>query len=154
LKVGDFLLLGRVKRRLIEGNLPSTQAFVYFCIITSIDNLQLGVLQVSPFHPTRWTPLAVWGSLFEGGVFLIAAYLLNGVSAGRDFLTRYFAICAVVALWIAVPFQTLIWLPHIVPSLASVDWYNPAVVLVTNTVMFPFLALQIRDVARKSLGTA
>ena len=96
--VRDFLFLSAVKRRLVHGTLPNTQVFLYFVIITAVDNVQLAVLQVSPVAPTRWTPLAVWSSFLAGGIFLIGTYLLNGGSAGRDYLPRYFAITAVVAL--------------------------------------------------------
>ncbi|HBZ68778.1 MAG TPA: hypothetical protein DEP35_03115 [Deltaproteobacteria bacterium] len=145
--VRDFLSLSRVKQQLLEGTLPNLQAFVYFAVITSIDNLQLGYLQVSPARPTRWTPLAVWGGLSLGGVFLIATYLLNGGASGRDYLVRYFSISAVVALWIAVPFQVLISLPSVVPSLRPLDWYVPAILVGTDVLYFTFVALQIRDVA-------
>jgi hypothetical protein len=145
--VGDFLLLSRVKQRLANGTLPNLQAFVYFVVITSVDNLQLGYLQVSPAHPARWTPLAVWGGLTLGGVFLIAPYLFNGGASGRDYLVRYFSISAVVALWIAVPFHVLISLPGMVPSLAAFDWYVPAIITLVNVLYFAFVALQIRDVA-------
>jgi hypothetical protein len=67
--VREFLFLPRVKRRLAERTLPNLQAFLYFFIITAVDNLQLGLLQVSPAQPTRWTPFAVWGSLAVGGAF-------------------------------------------------------------------------------------
>ena len=152
--IRDFLFLSRVKRRLVDRALPNTQAFIYFVIITSVDNLQLGYLQVSPAHPTRWTPLAVWGSLGLGGVFLIATYLFNGGASGRDYLVRYFSISAVVALWIAIPFQVLISLPGIAPSLAAVDWYVPTILVTTNVLYFSFVALQIRDVAMASQASA
>jgi len=145
--IRDFVFLSRIKQKLVEGTLPNLQAFIYFVVITSIDNLQLGYLQLSPAHPTRWTPLAVWGGLSLGGVFLIATYLLNGGASGRDYLVRYFSISAVVALWIAVPFQVLISLPGIVPSLAAVDWYVPAIITIVNVLYFSFVALQIREVA-------
>jgi len=145
--IGDFLLLSRVKQRLVDGTLPNLQAFIYFVVITSIDNLQMGYLQVSPAHPTRWTPLSVCGGLSLGGVFLIATYLFNGGASGRDYLVRYFSISAVVALWIAVPFQLLIWLPGMVPALAAFDWYVPAIIMLINVLYFSFVALQIRDVA-------
>jgi hypothetical protein len=145
--IGDFLLLSRVNRRLVDGTLPNLQAFIYFVVITSIDNMQMGYLQVSPAHPTRWTPLSVWGGLSLGGVFLIATYLFNGGASGRDYLVRYFSISAVVALWIAVPFQVLISLPGMVRSLAAIDWYVPAIIMTTNVLYFTFVALQIRDVA-------
>jgi hypothetical protein len=139
-----------VKRQLVEGRLPSTQAFVYFLIITAVDNLQLALLQVSPAQPTRWTPLAVWSSLLIGGVFLVGTYLLNGGSSGRDYLVRYFSISAVVALWVALPFQLVISLPGLVPSLGGLDWFVPAVLLGANVLLFSFIALQIRDVAIRS----
>ena len=145
--IRDFLSLAHVKWRLVDGTLPNLQAFIYFVVITSIDNLQLGYLQVSPAHPTRWTPLAVWGGLSLGGVFLIATYLLNGGASGRDYLVRYFSISAVVALWIAVPFQVLISLPGMLTSLAAFDWYVPAIITLVNVLYFAFVALQIRDVA-------
>jgi hypothetical protein len=148
--LGQFLFLPRVKRQLVERTLPNTQGFVYFLIITGIDNLQLGLLQVSPAQPTRWTPFAVWGSLAVGGVFLVATYLLNGGSAGRDYLIRYFSISAVVALWVAVPLQLLISLPRLVDSLARLDWYVPAVLFTANVLLFSFIALQVRDVANRS----
>ena len=148
--VRDFLFLGAVKRRLVDGRLPNTQAFLYFVIITAVDNLQLAVLQLSPAQPTRWTPLAVWGSLLAGGVFLVGTYFLNGGSRGHDYLTRYFALTAVVALWIAVPFQLLISLPRVLEPLVGVDWFVPAVLLVANIGIFSFIALQIRDVAIRS----
>jgi hypothetical protein len=148
--IQDFLFLPRVKRQLVDGRLPSSRAFVYFFIITAVDNIQLAILQVSPAEPTRWTPLAVWGSIGIGGVFLVGAYLLNGGSAGRDFLVRYFSISAVVALWVALPFQLLISLPRIAPSLAILDWFVPAVLLTANVLLFSFIALQIRDVAMRS----
>ncbi len=148
--VRDFLFLGAVKQRLVDGRLPNAQAFLYFVIITAVDNLQLAVLQVSPAQPTRWTPLAVWGSLLAGGVFLVGTYLLNGGSRGRDYLTRYFALTAVVALWIAVPFQVLVSLPRLLEPLVGVDWYVPAVLLITNIGIFSFIAWQIRDVAIRS----
>jgi len=150
LVIREFLFLPRVKRQLVDGTLPSSQAFVYFVIITAVDNLQLGLLQVSPAQPTRWTPLAVGGSLAVGGVFLVATYLLNGGSAGRDYLIRYFSISAVVALWVALPLQLLISLPRIVASLANLDWYVPAVLFTANIFLFSFIALQVRDVASRS----
>jgi hypothetical protein len=145
--IRDFLLLSRIRQKLVEGTRPNLQAFIYFVVITAIDNLQLGYLQVSPAHPTRWTPLAVWGGLSLGGVFLIATYLLNGGASGRDYLVRYFSISAVVALWIAVPFQVLISLPGMLTSLAAFDWYVPATIMLVNVLYFSFVALQIRDVA-------
>ena len=148
--IRDFLFLPRVKRQLIEGTLPNSRAFLYFLIITAVDNLQLAILQVSPAQPTRWTPLAVWGSLAIGGVFLVATYLLNGGSAGRDYLTRYFSISAVVALWVALPIQLLISLPRVAASLSNLDWYVPSVLFSTNILLFSFIALQVRDVATRS----
>lgn len=148
--VREFLFLSRVKRRLVERTLPNTQAFVYFFIITAVDNLQLGLLQVSPAQPTRWTPAAVWGSLALGGAFLVATYFVNGGSAGRDYLIRYFSISAVVALWVALPLQLLISLPRMVAPLASLDWYVPAVLFTANVLLFSFIALQVRDVANRS----
>lgn len=148
--VREFLFLPRVKRQLVERTLPSTQAFVYFFIITAVDNLQLGLLQVSPAQPTRWTSSAVWGSLGVGGAFLVATYLLNGGSGGRDYLIRYFSISAVVALWVALPLQLLISLPRIVAPLANLDWYVPAVLFTANVLLFSFIALQVRDVANRS----
>ena len=148
--VRNFLFLSRIKQKLVNGTLPNLQAFIYFVVITSVDNLQLGYLQISPAHPTRWTPFAVWGGLTLGGVFLIATYLFNGGASGRDYLVRYFSISGVVALWIAVPFQVLIWLPAMVPSLAAVDWYVPVVITIVNVLYFLFVALQIRDVALSS----
>jgi hypothetical protein len=148
--VREFLFLPRVKRRLVDRTLPNTQAFVYFFVITAVDNLQLGMLQVSPAQPTRWTASAVWGSLVVGGVFLVGSYLLNGGAAGRDYLIRYFSISAVVALWVALPLQLLIALPHIAPSLANLDWYVPAILFTANVLLFSFIALQIRDVAKQS----
>ena len=145
-----FLSLSRVKRRLVERTLSNTQGFVYFFIITAVDNLQLGLLQVSPAQPTRWTPAAVWGSLAMGVVFLVATYRLNGGSAGHDYLIRYFSISAVVALWVALPLQLLIWLPRIVAALANLDWYVPAVVFTANVLLFSFIAVQVRDVASRS----
>ena len=152
--IRDFLFLGAVKRRLVDGTLPNTQAFLYFAIITAVDNLQLAVLQVSPAQPTPWTPFAVWGSLLAGGVFLIGTYLLNGGSAGRDYLPRYFAITAVVALWIAIPFQLAISLPSLIDALAAIEWYVPAVLLITTVTIFTVIAVQIRDVAIRSRHTA
>jgi len=146
----EFLSLSRVKRRLVERTLSNSQAFVYFFIITAVDNLQLGLLQVSPAQPTRWTPAAVWGSLAMGVVFLVATYLLNGGAAGRDYLIRYFSISAVVALWVALPLQLLISLPLIVAALAKLDWYVPAVVFTANVLLFSFIAVQVRDVANRS----
>lgn len=148
--VREFLFLSRVKRQLVERTLPNTQVFVYFFIITAVDNLQLGLLQVSPAQPTRWTPVAVWGSLGIGGVFLVATYLLNGGSRGRDYLVRYFSISAVVALWVALPLQLLISLPRIVTPVASLDWYVPAVLFTANVLLFSFIAWQVRDVASRS----
>src|SRR5687767_7521912 len=78
----NFLFLGQVKRRLADGTLPAAQAFVYFLLITVVDNLQLAVLQVSPAQPIPYMPLAVWGSLVLGIVFLVATYLLNGGAGG------------------------------------------------------------------------
>ena len=146
----EFLSLSRVKRRLVERTLSNSQAFVYFFIITAVDNLQLGLLQVSPAQPTRWTPAAVWGSLAMGVVFLVATYLLNGGAAGRDYLIRYFSISAVVALWVALPLQLLISLPLIVAAFAKLDWYVPAVVFTANVLLFSFIAVQVRDVANRS----
>jgi len=60
--IGDFLFLSRVKRRLVDGTLPNLQAFIYFVVITSVDNLQMGYVQLSPIQPTRWTPFSVWGA--------------------------------------------------------------------------------------------
>ena len=148
--IRDFLFLPRVKRQLVEGTLPSSRAFIYFFIITAVDNFQLALLQVSPAQPTRWTPLAVWGSLGIGGVFLVATWFLNGASGGRDYLARYFSISAVVALWVALPVQAAISLPRFLPSLASLDWYVPAVLLTVNIFLFTFIALQVLDVARRS----
>ena len=148
--IREFLFLPHVKRQLVERTLPNTQAFVYFFVITAVDNLQLGILQVSPAQPTHWTPAAVWGSLAVGGVFLVATYFLNGGSAGRDYLVRYFSISAVVALWVAVPLQLLLSLPRIVSPLANLDWYVPAVLFTANIFLFTFIALQVRDVARRS----
>jgi hypothetical protein len=145
--IRDFLSLAHVKWRLVDGTLPNLQAFIYFVVITSIDNLQLGYLQLSPVHPTRWTPLTVFGGLSLGGVFLIGTYLLNGGASGRDYIVRYFSISAVVALWIAVPFQVLISLPSMVPSLRALDWYVPAIIMLVNVLYFSFVALHIREVA-------
>ena len=152
--VREFLFLPRVKNQLVERTLPNTQAFVYFFIITAVDNLQLGLLQVSPAQPTRWTAPAVWGSLAVGGVFLVATYFLNGGSAGRDYLIRYFSISAVVALWVALPLQLLISLPRIVAPVANLDWYVPAVLFTANVLLFSFIALQVRDVANRSRSQA
>jgi hypothetical protein len=148
--IREFLFLPRVKNQLIERTLPNTQAFVYFFIITAVDNLQLGLLQVSPAEPKRWTPYAVWGSLAVGGVFLVVTYFLNGGSAGRDYLIRYFSISAVVALWVALPLQLMISLPRFVASLAKLDWYVPVVLFTANVLLFSFIALQVRDVANRS----
>jgi hypothetical protein len=148
--IRQFLSLPRVKRQLVERTLPNTQVFVYFFIITAIDNLQLGLLQVSPAEPTPWTPSAVWGSLAIGAVFLFATYLLNGGSEGRDYLIRYFSISAVVALWVALPLQLLISLPRVVTSLAKLDWYAPAVLFTANVLLFSFIALQVHEVASRS----
>ena len=145
-----FLSLAHVKGRLVDRSLPNAQIFSYFVVITAVDNLQLAVLQVSPAQPTPWTPLSVWSSIFVGGIFLFATYHLNGGSAGRDYLARYFSLSAVVALWIAIPFQALITLPRAFDQLAAVEWYVPLVVFLTNVAFFSFIALQVRDVALRS----
>jgi len=74
-------------------------------------------------------------------------YLFNGGASWRDYLVRYFSISAVVALWIAIPFQLAISLPAVVPSLAAIDWYVAAIISITNILYFSFVALQIRDLA-------
>ena len=150
--IRSFLSLGVVKRHLIEGTLPNTQAFLYFLVITGVDNLQLAVLQVSPARPTVWTPVAVWGSLLAGAVFLVGTYLLNGGSAVRDYLVRYFALTGLVAVWIALPFQLLISLPRALEGLSRIEWYVPMVLLITNLGLFSFITLQVRDVAVRSQG--
>ena len=81
----------------------------------------------------------------------MGSYRLNGGARGRDFLVRYFSISAVVALWIAVPFQALLALPQYAGTLARADWYNPFVVLVTNALIFAFIASQIWAVAKRSV---
>ena len=148
--IRDFLFLGRVKRRLIEGSIPSAQVFSYFFIITAVDNLQLAILQVSPAEPAPLTPVAVWGSVAIGGVYLVATYFLNGGASGRDYLARYFSVSAVTALWVAVPFQSLLWLPRVFEPIARLDWYVPALLLIANIGIFSFIALQIRGIARGS----
>jgi hypothetical protein len=85
--IHDFPFLLRVKRRLANHSLPNAQAFLHFVIITAVDNLQLGLLRVSRVHPTRWTPLAVWGSLDMGGVLPMATYLFNGGASGATTLS-------------------------------------------------------------------
>ena len=91
----------------------------------------------------------MWGSLVAGTIFLGATYLLNGGSSGRDYLPRYFSLTAVVALWIAIPFQLVISLPRVFGVLASIEWYVPAVLLSTNVAIFTFIAVQIREVASR-----
>ena len=49
-----------------------------------------------------------------------------------------------------MPFQLAISLPRFVEALAILEWYVPAVVLVTNLAIFTFIAAQIRDVAIRS----
>ncbi len=151
--VRDFLSLGAVKRRLVQGALPNTQIFLYFLVITAVDNLQLAMLQVSPATPTPWTPFAVWGSVVLGGLFLVGTYVLNGGSTGRDYLPRYFSISAVVALWIAIPFRFALSLPRFISPLAELEWYVPTLILTTNIALFSFIALQIYNVARRSGGS-
>ena len=140
----DFFVLSRVKAKLAQQTMPPTQAFVYFLIITGVDALQLAVLQVVPAQPTPWTPIAVWGSFFLGFGFLIACFWFNGGAEGHDFFVRYFSLSGLVAL----PFQALLGLPAVVHPLAGVEWYNPAVVLCANVLIFGFIAAQIRSVAR------
>lgn len=53
--IRDFLFLSAVKRRLVDGTLPNNQIFLYFIVITGVDNLQLAVLQVAPAQPTSWS---------------------------------------------------------------------------------------------------
>ena len=105
---------------------------------------------MAPAEPTPWTPLAVWGSVLLGGIFLVGTYILNGGSAGRDYLPRYFALSAVVALWIAVPFQLALSLPRFFELLAGLEWYVPTIILFTNVAFFGFVSVQIHDVANRS----
>lgn len=145
--IGDFVLLSRVKRKLIEGTMGPVQVFLYFLMITAFDGLQLVILQITPATPTRFTPLAAWGSAIIGLSFIILYFVINGGSRGVNFLERYFSLCGVVGLWCIVPFQCLLACASMVKPLAGLDWYIPAVILVTNLLLFGTVALQFRDVA-------
>jgi len=144
------LSLWKVKQDLIDGTISNTRVFMYFVVIIAVDNLQLAMLQIAPANPTHWTPYSVWGSLIAGAFFLIATFKLNGGERGMDYLPRYFSISAVVALWIAIPFQLLIYLANTIESIKDLDWFIPLIIFCTNLIYFSFVAYQIYDVASKS----
>lgn len=143
----DLVLLPRLKARLVNGPLPTTQAFIYFAFVTAFDALQLAVLSSTVHSPGPWGAFAAWGSFALGVVFVVLTYLVNGGSSGVDYLACYFSICAVVGLYTAGPLQVLLRLPQF-SSFEPPSWYAPALVLGTNLLMFGLILLNVSDVAR------
>jgi hypothetical protein len=148
--LGDFLLLSRLKARLVRGPLGNTEAFAYFALVIGFDALQVAILDSSTHSPGPWGPPAVWSSFGLAVAFVILSYVVNGGASGTDYFARYFSLCAVVGLYTAGPLQILLRLPHWLPSFSPPSWYAPALVLGTNIVMFALILFNLADVARRA----
>jgi len=123
--IGEYILLTKVRRKLLEDRMEQVAVFVYFLLITGFDGLQLVVLQISPASPTNYTPISAWGSAFIGLGFILLSFFLNGGARGKRFLDRYFSICAVVGIWCILPFQVLLAVPTYLGIFAELSWYIP-----------------------------
>jgi hypothetical protein len=154
MKLGDLLLLPRLKERLVAGPLPAGQAFLYFAFVTAFDALQLAVLSSTSHDPGAWGAAAAWCSFGLGAVFVVLTFFVNGGPSGLDYLARYFSLCAVIGLYTAGPLQILLRLPHWLPSFAPPPWYAPALVVATNALMFGLILVNVADVARRTRGSA
>jgi len=140
--VGDYLLLHKVRQKLIENTMEPVAVFLYFLVVTIFDGFQLILLQVQPVSVSQYTALSAWGSGFIGLSFIVMCFLINGGNKGARYLEKYFSLCAVIGMWVIVPFQLLLAAPNYFSSLASISWYTPAVILSVNVLIFSFLAIQ------------
>ncbi len=150
MNLADLILISRLKARLVAGPLPARQAFIYFAFVTAFDALQLAVLSSTSHPPGPWGSAAAWSSFGLVALFVVLTFVVNGGSSGRDYLARYFSLCAVIGLYTAGPLQVLLRVPQWLPSLAVPSWYTPALVLGTNGLMFGLILVNVVDVARRT----
>ena len=147
--MSELIWLPRVKAALAGGPLPSNRAFGYFFLVVGFDALQLAMLDARAHQPGPYTAFSVWASFAAGAVFIPLAYLVNGGSRGVDFFSRYFALCAVVGIWLAGPLQLLLAVPRWF-ELAPGPLYAPALVLALALFPRPFLPLPLPSPAPRA----
>lgn len=154
-----------LKKELAANTLTESQVFAYFLTMLTLDTL---VYQLAPLFPSTgdtnvWDYVGYVGSVVftVGGALL--AYRMNGGSAGRGFLARYFPL-----MWVLSVRFLVFLLPLLVAAMIPMFYFSEAlfgtdaagedfaalsmyVVLVSWVWFLVFyyrLAVHMRDVAR------
>jgi uncharacterized membrane-anchored protein YitT (DUF2179 family) len=154
-----------LKKELAANTLTESQVFVYFLTMLTLDTLmfQLAPLFPNTGHTNVWDYVGYVGSVvFTVGGALVA-YRMNGGSAGRDFLARYFSLMWVLTVRFLVfmlPFLVLAMIPmgYFFEALfgteaagedfAALSMYAVMLSWAWFLVFYYRLAVHLRDVAR------
>lgn len=154
-----------LKKELAANTLTESQVFAYFLTLLTLDTL---VYQLAPLLPgtgdtTVWDYVGYAGSVaFTVGGALVA-YRMNGGSAGRGFLARYFPLMWVLSVRFLVfllPVLVVAMIPMFFFSgaffgadvagedFAALSMYVVMLSWVFFLVFYYRLAVHLRDVAR------
>ena len=110
-----------LKKELAANTLTESQVFAYFLTLLALDTL---VYQLAPLLPgtgdtTGWDYVGYAGSVaFTVGGTLVA-YRMNGGSAGRSFLVRYFPL-----MWVLTIRFLVFMLPLLVLAMIPMGYFS------------------------------
>ncbi len=112
-----------LKKELTANTLTESQVFAYFVAMLTLDTL---MFQLAPLFPSNgdtnfWDYVGYAGSVIftVGGALL--AYRMNGGSAGRGFLARYFPL-----MWVLNVRFLVFLLPWLVVAMIAVAYFSAA----------------------------
>jgi len=156
-----FWNIKALKKELVANTLTESQVFAYFLTMLALNVLVYESIPLfpSPEETNVWDYVGYVGSVVftVGGTLL--AYRVNGGSAGKDFLTRYFPLMWVLTVRFLV-FLLPLFVVALIPMLyfsgteaadedsATLSMYVVILGWACFLVFYYRLAVHIRDVAR------
>ena len=118
-----FWNIKALKKELVANTLTESQVFAYFLTMLTLDTSMYQLITLFPGtgETDAWDYVSYAGSVvFTVGGALVA-YLVNGGSAGKNFLTRYFPL-----MWVLTVRFLAFMVPVFVVAMISMFYFSEA----------------------------